>query len=99
MTTIKATWTNGQIIPDGPVSWPEGCRLEVRAEQFAEIQFLTEDEQADDPESIQNWIDELHQIPPLPMSPEEEAEMLAWRQKVKEANLEAVRHQMEEGIP
>jgi hypothetical protein len=33
------------------------------------------------------------------MTPEQEAEMLAWRHKVKEFNLEAVRKQMEEGIP
>jgi hypothetical protein len=99
MSAIKATWKNGHIIPDGPVNWPEGRRLVVVEEPAAEIEFMTEDEQKDDPESIRQWIYELRAIPPLPMTPEQEAEMLAWRQKVKEFNLEAVRRQMEEDIP
>ena len=59
---------------------------------------MTEDDQRDDPESIQQWIDDLRAIPPLPITPEQEAEVLNWRQKVKEFNLEAVRRQMEEGV-
>jgi hypothetical protein len=26
MEAIHATWKNGQIVPDGPVDWPDGCR-------------------------------------------------------------------------
>ncbi len=59
---------------------------------------MTEQQQGDDAESIQQWIDELRAIPNLTMSPAQEAEILAWRQKVKEYNVEAVRKQMEEGI-
>ena len=98
MSTVKATWTNGRIVPEEPVSWPEGCQLEVREAGPAEVEFMTEDEQGNDPESIQRWIEELRALPPLPMTPEQEAEMVAWRQKVKEFNQEAVRRQMEEGI-
>lgn len=98
MSAVKATWKNGQIVFDGPVSWREGSRLVVREEGSAEIEFMTEEEQGDDPESIRRWIDELRAIPALPMAPEQEAELLAWRQKVKEFNVEAVRRQMEEGI-
>jgi hypothetical protein len=29
MKTIKATWTNGQIVPAEPVDWPEGAQLRV----------------------------------------------------------------------
>jgi hypothetical protein len=65
----------------------------------AGIEFMTEEEQADDPESIQRWIAELREIPPLTMTAEQEAEPLAWRQKVKAFNLDAVRRQMKEGIP
>jgi hypothetical protein len=60
---------------------------------------MTEEEQRDDPEAVQSWIEELRAIPPLPMTPEQEEELLAWRQKVKDFNLDAVRRQMEEGIP
>jgi hypothetical protein len=99
MSAIKATWKNGQIVPDGPVNWPEGRRLVIHEEAPSEITFMTEEEQGDDPSAIQRWIDELRALPPLPMAPEQEAEMLAWRQRVKEFNIEAVRRQMEEGIP
>jgi len=99
MSTIKATWKNGQVVLDSPVSWPEGHRLVVVEESPAGIRFMTEEEQGDDPESVQKWIDDLQATPPLPMTPEQEADMIAWRRKVKEFNLEAVRRQMEEGIP
>lgn len=97
MSTIKATWKNGQIIPDGPVNWPDGCRLVICEEPSGDIQFMTEEEQGDDPAAIQQWIEELRALPPLPMTPEQEAQLLAWRQKMKEFNVEAVRRQMEEG--
>lgn len=29
MNVIKATWTNGQILPSEPVVWPEGTELLV----------------------------------------------------------------------
>ena len=30
METINATFANGQILPDQPVSWPEGTRLQIQ---------------------------------------------------------------------
>jgi predicted DNA-binding antitoxin AbrB/MazE fold protein len=99
MNAIKATWKNGQIVPDKPVAWREGSRLVIHEESLEDIAFMTEEEQGDEPESIEKWIADLRTIPPLPMTPEQEAEMLRWRQKAKEINLEAVRRQMAEGIP
>ena len=29
MNVIEATFKNGQIVPDGPPDWPEGCRLRI----------------------------------------------------------------------
>ena len=69
MHTVKATWKNGHVVPDEPVNWPEGRRLVVLEEPIAEVEFMTEGEQTDDPASIQRWIDELRSIPPLPMTP------------------------------
>ncbi len=82
-----------------PADWPEGHRLLVLEEPVPSIEFMSEKEQSDDPAAIQRWIDELRAMPPLPITPVQEAELLAWRQKVKEFNLEAVRRQMQEGIP
>src|SRR5438270_513655 len=41
MSTIKAIWTNGRIVPEEPVSWPEGCQLEVREARPAELECMT----------------------------------------------------------
>jgi predicted DNA-binding antitoxin AbrB/MazE fold protein len=98
MVTISATWKNGCVVPDGPVDWPEGCRLRIQPAFVEELTGMTEEEQGDDPESIRRWIEEFDAIPPLPMSPEEEAELIVWRAKVKAYNLEAVRRQVKEGF-
>jgi hypothetical protein len=98
MNAVKATWKNGHIVPDAPVQWHEGCRLVIREEQLADVEFMTEEQQSADPVSVQKWIEDFRSIPPLSMTPEQEAEFVGWRQKAKEFNIEAVRRQMEEGI-
>lgn len=64
MSAVKATWKNGQIVPDGPVDWPEGRRLLVEPEPLVEFVGMTEEEQGDDPESIARWIAAFDAIPP-----------------------------------
>ena len=99
MSVIKATWQNGQVLLDSAADWPDGRRLVVTEERPADIEFLTEDEQSDDPQAIERWIEELRALPALTMTPEHEAEMIAWRTKAKEFNLQAMRRQMEESVP
>ena len=99
MSTVKATWKNGQVQLDQPVDWPEGRRLVVAADSGEDIDFMTEEEQSDDPEAIERWIAELRALPAPTMTPEEEADLMAWRKKVKEFNLEAMRRQMQEDTP
>lgn len=96
MRTISATWKEGRLFFDEQPDWPEGCRLLIRPEP--DIVGMTEEDQSDDAESIARWIAEFQAIPPLPMSPEDEADMNSWRQKMKEFNIKAVQHQMEEGL-
>jgi hypothetical protein len=75
MSAIQAMWKNGQIIPVEPVCWPEGCLLRVEPE--LDLHGASGDIQADDPESVARWIAEFDAVPPLDMTPAEEA---AWRQ-------------------
>ncbi len=98
MSAVRATWHHGQVVLEGKADWPEGRRLVV-AEEPADIDFMTEDEQADDPKAIETWVREVEGLPALAMTAEQEADMLAWRKKAKEFNLEAMRQQMAEGIP
>ena len=99
MSAITATWKNGQVLLDRQVDWPDGRRLLVMEDRSAEVEFMSEEEQSDDPEAIERWIEELQPLPALVMAPKDEAELIAWRKKVKEFNLEAVRRQMEGEIP
>ena len=84
MNAIKATWKHGQIVPDEPVDWPEGCRLRVEPDRLSETNGMSDEEQADDAESIGRWIAEFDAIPPMQMTPQEEAEWQAARQAQKQ---------------
>jgi hypothetical protein len=100
MSILTGVFKNGSILLDHPpAEWTDGERVTVRALPWNEVVGMTEEEQGNDPESIEQWIAEFNAIPTLEMSKEEEAEITAWRRKVKEHNLEAVRRQFEEGIP
>lgn len=97
MSSLKATWLNGQIVLQGHADWPEGSRLVISEETLSPITFMTEDEQSDTPESIQTWIDDLRTIPPVPENPTVEAERISWDKTMADFNRDAVRHQFEKG--
>src|SRR5579859_6981714 len=87
MNAIKATWINGKIVPDGPVDWPDGCRLTVDPKPGPSFVGMTEEEQGDDAESIAHWIAEFDAIPPLEMTPEEESAWQSARNSQKEFDM------------
>ncbi len=60
--TVEGVWKDGRIVPAGPQA-PTKI-----------VKGMTEEEQGDDPESIERWIAELRAAPPLVMSPEDEAD-------------------------
>jgi hypothetical protein len=94
MNAITATVHNGRLEVAVPADWPEGAEVRIEPIPRGEIRGMTEEEQGDDTESINRWIATFEAIPPLPMTPAEEADMLAWRKKVKDYTIEAVRRQM-----
>ncbi len=84
MQAIKATWIDGQIVPDGPVDWPNALRLTIDPEPTGSFAGMSEECQGDDPESIARWIAAFDSIPPLVMTPEEEAAWQAARNAQRE---------------
>lgn len=105
MHAVEATVQNRRIEVPAPDDWPDGTKVMIdvtpvpAGNRLADVDFMTEDEQTDDPDAIERWIAELEALPGITMKPEEEAEMLAWRKKEKEFNLEAARREMGKGIP
>ena len=99
MNAIKATWKKGHVQLDSPADWPEGRRLVVTEDSIVDVDFMNEAEQTDSAEEIDRWITELEALPGLTMTPEQEAEMLAWRKREKEHNFEAARRELEKEFP
>ena len=96
MHAIRAIWTNGKIVPEEPVDWPEGSELLVEPIFEGEKTGLTEEEWQDDPESIAAWIEAVNKIEPLKWSPGEQDAFEAQCRASREFNMNAVRKQMEE---
>ena len=99
MTMIRAHWNDGQVVLDEPVTLEEGRRLYVMPAEEIAIEGMTEEEQGDDPESIERWIAECEAIPPLEMSAKDEAAMNAWNQQMKEYDLEKQRKEWLKDTP
>lgn len=105
MNAVEATVQNRRIEVPAPDDWPDGTKVMVAAvpvpvrNRLDDVEFMTEEEQSADPAAIQRWIAELAALPGITLQPEEEAEMLAWRNKEKEFNLAAARREMAKGNP
>jgi hypothetical protein len=85
VNAIRATWKDGKIVPDGPVDWPEGCRFLIESDPEApEPVGRREEDWSNSPEAIADWLAWYASLEPLVFTPEEEADLAAWRQKVKE---------------
>ena len=62
-----------------------------------DLLFMTEEEQ--DSESVNKWIADCDSIPPLVMTPEEEAAMWAWQKQVGDYTKDKMREQWLRGEP
>src|SRR5262245_4927785 len=81
MNAVKATWTNGRILPEEPVDWPEGSGLLVEPiGSNGEKMGLSEDEWRDDADSIAAWEAWVRQIELPQYTNEERAEMARYRE-------------------
>jgi hypothetical protein len=89
VNAIKATWTNGQILPSEPVDWPEGSELIVEPVGKSDKLGLDESDWHDDPESIAAWIAAVEKLQPMVWAEGEREEYERYRKQVRQFNLEA----------
>jgi len=94
MNAIRATWTNGQIVPAEPVDWPEGSELLVEPLPTINKVGLDESEWRDDAEALADWEAWIKTIEPLEFTEEERESMARYREEFRRFNLDAVRKQM-----
>ena len=97
MNAVKAVWKDGKIVPDGPVDWPEGCKVLVEPVSNAlGMVGIEEAEWRDDPDSIADWESWIATVQPLEYSPDEESAIARFNEKMRCYNIEAVRRQMDD---
>jgi len=84
MTPVKGVVKNGQVVLDEPYDVPDGTPVEVVPTDPRFTFGIEEDDWDDTPEGIEAWLRWFDALEPLEMTAEEEAELQAWRRKVKE---------------
>lgn len=87
MSAIDATFKNGQIVPDGPPDWPEGARLRIEPVDAEQVGEMSNGNQPETQEQIEDWLRWYHALEPLEFTPDEEANLASWRLKTKEYDL------------
>jgi hypothetical protein len=94
---IRATWTNGQIVPAEAVDWPEGSQLMVEPVRTCDEKIgITEDEWRDDAAAIADWEAWIGTIEPMIWAEGEREEYEQYREKFRQFNIKAVAGQMEQ---
>src|SRR6187455_1885396 len=87
MQSIMGKIHNGQIALGEPLNWPEGTPVYVVAISSLEDGPQAEIDGDESPAEIAHWIAEFEAIPPLEMSPEEEARWQAARREQRALDL------------
>src|SRR5437763_1350061 len=92
MDAVRAIWKDGQVVLDSSVDWPDGSRLLIEPDSSnGETIGVREEDWSNTPEAIAAWLKWYDSLEPLIFTPDEEAGIAAWRQRVKEytiANME-----------
>ena len=98
MTVIRGHWQEGRVVLDQPATWDEGsplviCDADEAVSSGDELNFMTEESQGSDPESIARRLAEFDAMPVLEMTAEDEAAMWAWQKRMGDYTIEAMRQE------
>jgi hypothetical protein len=92
MDSVLGTYREGHIVLDGPVNLREGSRVVILP--AAEGIGLNEATWPDTAEARAEILARMDAVEPLEFTPEEEAEIAAAREAVKNVTIEAVQKKM-----
>lgn len=84
MIAIKGIWKHGQIVLREAADWPEDTEVVILPIARAHSLGVREEDWPDTPEAVADWLRWYASLEPLEFTPEEEADIAAWRQKTKE---------------
>ena len=95
VTAITGTWKNGRIVLDSPTDWPDGCRVIVEPAPDVENLGIREQDWADTPEAIAEWLQWYESLEPLLMTSEEEANWRTARKTQREHDIATLEERTE----
>ncbi len=87
MILLKGVIQHGQVVLPRPAELPDGTEVTVLSHEHGGTLGIPDSEWPTDPEGIAQLVTHMERVEPFEMTPEEEADLEAWRQKVKEYTL------------
>jgi hypothetical protein len=99
MSAIRGKYVDGTVVLDSPADWPNGMEVIVEpAANGAQI-GMREEDWPTTPEGIAAMLERMDKVEPLEMTPEEEADIAAWRKKVKDYTIAHMNDGIDELFP
>lgn len=92
MLLLKGTIENGQVVLPQPANLPDGTAVTVLPHEAGQSLGIPDEEWPTHPDDVASLLARMDRLEAFEMTPAEEADMLAWRQKV-EAYTIAKQHQ------
>jgi hypothetical protein len=84
MSAIRGRYMDGTVVLDTPADWPNGIEVVVEPAPTAEAFGIRDDEWPTTPEGIAALLARMDQFEAIEITPEEEADISAWRKKINE---------------
>jgi ABC-type phosphate/phosphonate transport system substrate-binding protein len=98
MNAIRGKYVDGTVVLDTPADWPNGTEVVVEPLN-GEAVGLREDEWPTTPEGIAALLARMDQLEAIEMTPGEEADVTAWRQKIKQYTIAHMNDGIDELFP
>ncbi len=84
MSAIRGKYVNGAVVLGRAADWPDGTEVIVEPVPSGGPVGMRDEDWPTTPEGIAALLARMDQVEPLELTPEEEADIAAWRQKVKD---------------
>lgn len=87
MLLLKGTIENGQVVLPQPANLPDGTPVTVLPHEPGKTLGIPDEDWPTKPDDIARLLTRMDRVEPFDMTPTEEADTLAWREKVKDYSL------------
>jgi hypothetical protein len=99
MSAIRGKYTDGKVILDSAADWSDGTEVLVEPAAGGEQIGIRDEDWPATPEGIAALLARMDHVEPFEMSPDEEADIAAWRQRVKEYTIAHMNNGIDELFP